>query len=121
MPSHIRVIAGCGDLPCSPIGVGAVDYYETHLYIGTSSWITTHVPFKKTDIFHNIASLPSALPGKYYVPVEQENAGGSCLDYTMKTLSIKDYDEIDRLCLESVEGVKWIAILTLVTWRKSTC
>ncbi|ADY00539.1 xylulose kinase [Vulcanisaeta moutnovskia 768-28] len=110
LPSHIRVIAGCGDLPCSPIGVGAVDYYETHLYIGTSSWITTHVPFKKTDIFHNIASLPSALPGKYYVPVEQENAG-SCLDYTMKTLSIKDYDEIDRLCLESVQGSNGLLFL----------
>lgn len=110
LPRHVKVVAGCGDLPCSLIGAGAVDYYETHLYIGTSSWITTHVPFKKTDIFHNIASLPSALPGRYYVPVEQENAG-SCLDYVMNAFSIKDYREVDELVLGSVPGANGLLFL----------
>ncbi len=50
--------------------------FEGHLYVGTSSWLTCHVPFKKTDLFHGIASLPSPLPGKYYVADEQEVAGG---------------------------------------------
>jgi xylulokinase len=54
--------------------------YETHLYIGTSSWLTCHVPFKKTDLFHNLAALPSGIPGRYLLTNEQECAG-VCLQY----------------------------------------
>ena len=31
------------------VGSGAVGDYAGHLYIGTSSWLSCHVPFKKTD------------------------------------------------------------------------
>jgi xylulokinase len=68
---------------CSPdhqsalVGSGAVRDFEGHLYIGTSSWIECIVPFKKTDMFHSIASIPSALPGKYQCIDEQDIAGGS--------------------------------------------
>ena len=36
----------------------------SHLYIGTSSWMAAHVPFKKTDIFSALASVPCAVPGR---------------------------------------------------------
>jgi xylulokinase len=74
------VILGTPDLQSAAIGSGAVRDYEGHLYIGTSSWLTCHVPFKKTDIFHNMATLPSAIPGRYFVANEQETAG-YCLTY----------------------------------------
>ncbi|MEX0768229.1 MAG: FGGY-family carbohydrate kinase, partial [Microthrixaceae bacterium] len=51
-----------------------------HLYLGTSSWLSCHVPFKKTDIFRGVASLPSPLPGRYFVADEQETAG-ACLNW----------------------------------------
>ena len=54
--------------------------FETHLYIGTSSWLTCHVPFKKTDILHNLAALPSSIPGRYLLTNEQECAG-VCLQH----------------------------------------
>ncbi len=98
--SEARVISGCGDTQCSLIGVGAVDYNDLHIYLGTSSWITAHVPYKKTDIFHNIASLPSAIPGKYFIAAEQENAC-NCLEYVSRLLSIEGdnkYDIIEREC-----------------------
>jgi len=76
----IAVIGGTPDLQSAAIGSGAVRDFEGHLYVGTSSWLTCHVPFKKTDLFHGIASLPSPLPGKYYVADEQEVAGG-CLEW----------------------------------------
>jgi len=76
----IPVILGTPDLQSAAIGSGAVRDYEGHLYIGTSSWLTCHVPFKKTDIFHNMATLPSAIPGRYFVANEQETAG-YCLTY----------------------------------------
>ncbi|MCP3922776.1 MAG: xylulose kinase [Desulfobacterales bacterium] len=69
------VIVGTPDLHSAAIGSGAVEDYEGHLYIGTSSWLICHVPFKKTDIFHKMASLPSAIPEKYIIANEQEIAG----------------------------------------------
>jgi xylulokinase len=76
----IMVVVGTPDVQSAAIGSGAVRDFEGHLYIGTSSWLTCHVPFKKTDIFHNMASLPSAIPGRYFIANEQETAG-ACLTY----------------------------------------
>jgi xylulokinase len=72
----VKVIVGSPDVPTAAIGSGAVRDYEGHCYIGTSSWISAHVPFKKTDVFHAIASLPSSIPGRYFIADEQEIAGG---------------------------------------------
>lgn len=81
----VKVIMGCPDLHSAAIGSGAVRDFEGHIYIGTSSWVICHVPFKKTDIFHNFASLPSALPGRYLVIAEQETAG-KCLMFLRDNL-----------------------------------
>ncbi|MGJ3701213.1 hypothetical protein [Variovorax sp. AFSI2.2] len=44
----------------SAVAVGAaVDDYESHPYLGTSSWLGAHVPLMKTDVFHKIATIPS--------------------------------------------------------------
>jgi xylulokinase len=74
------VIGGTPDVPSAGVGSGAVRDYEGHLYIGTSSWISAHVPFKKTDIFHNLGSFPSPIPGRYLILSEQECAG-KCLTW----------------------------------------
>ncbi len=74
------VVAGTGDLHSAAVGSGAVDDFDGHLYIGTSSWISCHVPFKKTDALTNIASIPSGLPGRYLVADEHET-GGACLTW----------------------------------------
>ena len=80
LSEKVQVVMGTPDVPCAAIGSGAVRDFEGHLYIGTSSWLTCHVPFKKTDIFHSMASLPSAIPGKYFIANEQETAG-ACLTF----------------------------------------
>jgi xylulokinase len=51
--------------------------------------LTCHVPFKKTDLFHNMASLPSAVPGKYFIANEQETAG-ACLAYLRDNILYAD-------------------------------
>jgi xylulokinase len=73
----VQVIMGSPDVHSATVGSGAVKDYETSLYIGTSSWITCHVPFKKTDIFHNLGALPSGIPGRYLLTNEQECAGAN--------------------------------------------
>jgi xylulokinase len=79
------VVAGTGDLHSAAVGSGAVEDFDGHLYIGTSSWISCHVPFKKTDALTNIASFPSGLPGRYLVADEHET-GGACLTWLRDNL-----------------------------------
>src|SRR3990172_5178468 len=88
----VQVVMGTPDLESAAVGSGAVRDFEPHLYVGTSSWLTCHVPFKKTDLFHNIASLPSAIPGRYFIADEQECAG-LCLTYLRDNLFFRD-DEL---------------------------
>jgi xylulokinase len=76
----VKVFMGSPDIHSAAVGSGAVKDYEPHLYVGTSGWLTCHVPFKKTDIVHNLAALPSGIPGRYLLTNEQESAGG-CLQY----------------------------------------
>jgi xylulokinase len=80
-----QVISGAPDVQAAAVGSGAVRDFETHLYIGTSSWITCHVPMKKTDVLHNMASLPSAIPGRYFIANDQETAG-ACLTWLRDNL-----------------------------------
>jgi xylulokinase len=80
LPRDLPVIAGTPDMFSATLGSGAVRDYEIHLYLGTSSWLACHVPFKKTDLLHDMASLPAALPERYLLCAEQECAG-NCLNY----------------------------------------
>lgn len=92
---NIEVVVGTPDVQSAVIGSGAVRDYEGHLYLGTSSWITCHVPFKKTDLFHNIASLPAAIPNRYFVADEQETAG-ACLTFLKDILTGKKGESIEN-------------------------
>ncbi len=80
LPAGLPVVAGTPDVQSAGVGAGGVADFEAHLYVGTSAWVSAQVPFKKTDLLHNIASLPSPVPGKWFVANEQETAG-VCLDF----------------------------------------
>ena len=77
LPTEVQVVAGAIDNTAAAIGAGAVDDYAMHLYIGTSSWMAAHVPFKKTDIASSLASVPCAVPGRYLLTALQATAGGN--------------------------------------------
>ena len=77
LDADVRVVAGAIDNTAAAIGAGAVEDYALHLYIGTSSWMTAHVPFKKTDFTSSLASLPCAVPGRYLLTALQATAGGN--------------------------------------------
>lgn len=72
-----QVVAGAIDTTAAAIGSGTIADNETHLYIGTSSWMAAHVPRKKTDVISNMASVPCALPDKYLLIATQTTAGGN--------------------------------------------
>jgi xylulokinase len=71
----VQVVTGTGDTTAAAVGAGAVEDYAGHLYIGTSAWLSAHVPFKRTDVRRNIASLPAVVPERYWVATVQDVAG----------------------------------------------
>jgi len=77
LPGDVKVVAGAIDNTAAAIGSGAVENNALHLYIGTSSWMSAHVPFKRTDVFASLASLPCAIPGRYLLTALQATAGGN--------------------------------------------
>lgn len=75
LTGEVRVVAGTGDTTAAAIGAGTVGDREGHLYIGTSAWLSCHVPTKRTDVLRNVATLPAVVPGKYWVATVQDVAG----------------------------------------------
>lgn len=57
VPAGVPVITGIPDFHAAVIGSGAIRPYETHLAISTTSWFSAPVPFKKTDVIHQIATV----------------------------------------------------------------
>lgn len=114
---NVKVFVGAPDIPSAVVGSGAVRDFEGHIYIGTSSWLTCHVPYKKTDINSQIASLPSAIPGRYFIANEQETAG-ACLSFLRDKIFYPDddvkcgsqevYQEFDRSVEQEPAGVNKI-------------
>jgi xylulokinase len=109
VPAGIPVVVGTPDLQSAAIGSGATRDYQAHLYVGTSSWLTCHVPMKKTDLLHNMASLPSPIPGRYFVADEQETAGAALTFLRDRVLFGDDppacaYREFDRMASRASPG-----------------
>ena len=107
------VIVGSPDLHAATVGSGAIADYQAHLYLGTSSWISCHVPFKKTSYRFNMAALPAALPGKYLVANAQESAG-ICLQhahqlfFSQESLTSESYAQMEALAANSPPGSRGV-------------
>ncbi len=71
------VIAGAIDNTAAAIGAGTYADFDAHLYMGSSSWIAAHVPFKKTNVFDQITSIPCALPDKYLMMAMQSSGAAN--------------------------------------------
>lgn len=77
---HVQVVTGAGDTVAAAVGAGAVADYDPHLYVGTSAWLSCHVPFKRTNALQAIAALPSVVPDRYWVATVQD-VGGKALSW----------------------------------------
>ncbi|MHC1782215.1 MAG: FGGY-family carbohydrate kinase [Anaerolineaceae bacterium] len=90
LPEGVQVVAGAIDNSAAAVGAGTIDDYLPHLYIGTSSWMAASVPYKKTDFFSALASVPHAVPGKYLLTGLQATAGGNLIFLRDKIIYNKD-------------------------------
>src|SRR5690554_2159167 len=85
------VFGGGGDASLIGVGAGAVREGATHIYLGTSGWVSTVVNRQKLDTRHMIAAIIGADPKCYNYFAELETAG-KCLEWVRDHLAL---DEID--------------------------
>jgi xylulokinase len=105
IPATARVVTGTPDLHSAACGAGAVVDYETHLAISTSSWIGAPVPFKKTDVLRQIASVPGLRPDRYLIANNHET-GGLCLEWLRDNVldDAGDYAALTDLAAKATPG-----------------
>ncbi|MCU1397326.1 MAG: glpK [Acidimicrobiales bacterium] len=77
LPAGTPVICGAPDLHTAAIGAGAVADFAGHIAISTTAWVSAPVPFKKTDIVHQMASVPGLKPGSYLIANNHETGGAA--------------------------------------------
>lgn len=88
----IPVFGSGGDATLIALGSGAVNPGDTHVYTGTSGWVSTVVTKRIIDIDAMIASVPATQDGMYNYFAEQETAG-KCLEW------VKDHLALDEISL----------------------
>jgi len=88
------VVAGAIDNSAAAIGAGTLADYDTHLYMGSSSWISTHVPFKKTSVMDQITSVPCPVPKKYLM-IAMQSSGASNIAFLKDRIVFHDDGLID--------------------------
>jgi xylulokinase len=71
------VVCGIPDVHAAVVGSGAVRPFETHIAISTTSWISSRVPFKRTDLLHSLATIPGLDPAFPLVGNNQETGGAA--------------------------------------------
>ncbi len=75
--ADVAVVCGVPDLHTAAIGTGGVAFFEGHLAISTSAWVSAPVSFKKTDVVHQMASIPGFAPRSYLIANNHETGGAS--------------------------------------------
>lgn len=85
------VFGGGGDASLIGVGAGSVDLGDTHVYSGTSGWVSTVVDKSVVDTSAMIAAIVGARDGYYNYFAELETAA-KCVEWVKDHLAL---DEID--------------------------
>ena len=84
------VFGGGGDASLIGVGAGAAAVGSTHVYSGTSGWVSTVVRKRKIDLSSMIASIVGANDSTYNYFAELETAG-KCVEW------VKDHMALDEI------------------------
>jgi len=111
----VPVVCGVPDLHTAFLGSGAVAPYEAHITISTTSWIACEVPFKRTDVIHQMATVPGLRPGAYLVANNHETAG-LCLKWFKE--SVTGSDSYEEVCAEAARAPVGSGGVMFTPWLK---
>ena len=83
------VFAGGGDTTFVNIGAGCTTPGDTHIYIGTSGWVSTFLNYQTVDIKSMITGVLSAKKGFFNYYAELETAG-KCFEWVANHLALDE-------------------------------
>ncbi|MDO4545018.1 MAG: FGGY-family carbohydrate kinase [Bacillota bacterium] len=83
------VFSGGGDASLIGVGAGAVEEGDTHVYMGTSGWVSTVIGRQRLDVGTMIASIVGADPGRFNCFAELETAG-KCLEWARDHIGLDE-------------------------------
>ena len=85
----IPVFGGGGDTTFVNIGAGCTGPGDTHIYLGTSGWVSTFMDHQTVDIISMITGVLSAKHGYFNYYAELETAG-KCFEWAVNHLALDD-------------------------------
>lgn len=83
------VFGGGGDMSFINIGAGCTKPGDTHIYIGTSGWVSTFMDHQTVDIKSMITGVLTGVPGYFNYYAELETAG-KCFEWVMDHLALDE-------------------------------
>lgn len=83
------VFAGGGDATLIGAGAGAAALGSSHVYMGTSGWVSTVVDRRIVDATTMMAAVPGPVAGRYAYFGEQETSG-KCLEWVRDHLALDE-------------------------------
>jgi xylulokinase len=101
----VPVVTGVPDLHAAYVASGAVEDFAAHITISTTSWVSCALPFKKTDVLHQIASVPGVRPGQYLM-IDNHETAGVCLQWLRDGVlgGRSSYEELLALAAQAQPG-----------------
>ena len=84
-----KVFGGGGDATLIGVGAGCINPGETHIYSGTSGWVSTVTGKQKVDIVSMIAAVVGAKEGIFNYFAEMETAG-KCFEWVKEHLALDE-------------------------------
>ena len=116
-----RVLTGLNDTQSGGMGTAAFAGTHAAMSVGSSSTIISHVPCKRTDVRHAIFSMPSPVPGRYFVMAENGVAGGALQYFLERIVYARDsfgalddehrYAQLQRAVDETTPGAAGVMFL----------
>jgi xylulokinase len=99
------VFGGGGDATFVNIGAGCTRPGDTHIYVGTSGWVSTYLDYQAVDINAMITGVLSAKRGFFNYYAELETAG-KCFEWVMNHLALDEIGVyLDKIeVADDVEG-----------------
>jgi xylulokinase len=83
------IFGGGGDTTFVNIGAGCTRPGDTHIYVGTSGWVSTYLDHQTVDINAMITGVLSAKKGYFNYYAELETAG-KCFEWVMNHLALDE-------------------------------
>lgn len=89
LASGTKVFGGGGDATLIGVGAGCTKVGQTHIYSGTSGWVSTITDRQVVDIVSMIASVVGAREGIFNYFAEMETAG-KCFEWVKEHLALDE-------------------------------